>query len=152
MEPFNRASIILSTTIKNLYRLTAVKFSTSSTSVRATPGGNSSILAKLKDIVKPFTLILLSCFIFSCDSYEVKQIAVDVPSGVQVPEEMVYIPAGEFIMGHKEEPRTRLGETVVSDAYLIDRYEVSREQYKKFQPQQTFSPKSALHPVTHISY
>jgi formylglycine-generating enzyme required for sulfatase activity len=99
-----------------------------------------------------FILLLFSFFFFSCDSHEVKQIPVDVPAGVQVPEEMIYIPAGEFIMGHKEEPRTRSGETVSSDAYLIDRYEVSREQYKKFQPLHTFPPKSATYPITHVSY
>ena len=102
--------------------------------------------------MKPFTFILLSCFIFACDSYEVKQIKVDIPDGVQVPQGMVYIPAGDFIMGHKEEPRTRLGKTVSSHAYLIDRYEVSHEQYKKFHAGHSFHPKSATYPVTHVSY
>ena len=114
---------------------------------------------KLTNILKPITLVSLRflsfafiLLLFACDSYEVAQIEVDVPAGLQVPEEMVYIPAGDFIMGHKEEPRTRMGERVASDAYFIDRYEVSREQYKKFQPKYTFSPKSALYPVTHVSY
>ena len=49
--------------------------------------------------MKTFTVILLSFFIFACDSYEVKQIKVDVPDGVQIPQGMVYIPAGGFIMG-----------------------------------------------------
>lgn len=102
--------------------------------------------------MKLFTLILLSLFLFACDSYEVVQIEVKVPSGVQVPEEMIYIPAGDFIMGHEEEPRTRLGKSVSSSAYLIDRYEVSHEKYKTFQPQHKFSPKSALYPITHVSY
>ena len=91
-------------------------------------------------------------FLFACDSPEVTQIEVNVPEGVQVPEEMVYIPAGEFIMGHAEEPRTKLGQKVSSKAYLIDRYEVSREQYQKFQPKYTFTAKSGLYPVTHVSY
>ncbi|MBC8285518.1 MAG: SUMF1/EgtB/PvdO family nonheme iron enzyme [Nitrospinae bacterium] len=107
---------------------------------------------KLAIVVKPFTLLFLSFFLFACDSYEVVQIKVDVPAGVQVPEEMIYIPAGDFIMGHEEEPRTRLGKIVSSKAYFIDRYEVSREKYKKVQPQHTFSPKSALYPVTHVSF
>jgi formylglycine-generating enzyme required for sulfatase activity len=102
--------------------------------------------------VKPFILFILSFFLFACDSREVVQIKVDIPAGVQVPEEMVYIPAGDFIMGHEEEPRTQLGKTISSKAYLIDRFEVSRERYKNFQPQYTFSPKSALYPVTHVSY
>ena len=91
-------------------------------------------------------------FLFACDSPEVKQIEVNVPERLQVPEEMVYIPAGEFIMGHAEEPRTKLGQKVSSKAYLIDRYEVSREQYQKFQRKYTFPPKSGLYPVTHVSY
>ena len=48
--------------------------------------------------MKLFTLILLCCFLFACDSHEVKQIKVDVPADVQVPDGMVYIPAGDFIM------------------------------------------------------
>ena len=102
--------------------------------------------------MKLFTLILLCCFLFACDSHEVKQIKVDVPADVQVPDGMVYIPAGDFIMGHKEEPRTRLGVAVASNAYLIDRYEVSHEQYKNFRTEHNFHPKSATYPVTHVSY
>ena len=93
---------------------------------------------KLTDILKPITLVSLRflsfafiLLLFACDSYEVVQIEVDVPAGLQVPQEMVYIPAGDFIMGHKEEPGTRLGKNVASGAYFIDRYEVSREQFKK---------------------
>ena len=102
--------------------------------------------------MKLFTLILLCCFLFACDSHEVKQIKVDVPADVQVPDGMVYIPAGDFIMGHKEEPRTRLGIAVASNAYLIDRYEVSHEQYKNFRSEHSFHLKSATYPVTHVSY
>ena len=104
-------------------------------------------------------VMMFSCLIFcfllfliSCDSPGVKQIKVAVPADLQVPEGMVYIPAGEFIMGHKEEPRTRLGITVQSHAYLIDRFEVSRERYKKFRVEHSFQPKSATYPVTHVSY
>ena len=74
---------------------------------------------KLTNIFKPITLVYLRFLSFAfilllsaCDSYEVAQIEVDVPAGLQVPEEMVYIPAGDFIMGHKEEPRTRMGKSV----------------------------------------
>ena len=101
---------------------------------------------KLINIFKPITLVFLRFLSFTfillfsaCDSYEVVQIEVDVPTGLQVPEEMVYIPAGDFIMGHKEAPRTRMGKRIASDAYFIDRYEVSREQFKKFKPKYTFS-------------
>ncbi len=95
---------------------------------------------------------LLLIFLLSCDSYSVKQIPVEVPAGIVVPEEMVYIPAGEFIMGDVEEPETRGGELVQSGAYFIDRYEVSHEGYKKLLPQHSFNPKKARWPVTLVTY
>ena len=102
-------------------------------------------------IVKPFTFFFFF-FLLSCDSYEVVQIKVEIPAGIQIPEKMIYIPAGNFIMGHEEEPRTHLGKLVSSAAYFIDRYEVSHIKYKNVQPNHTFSSKSALYPVTHVSY
>ena len=108
---------------------------------------------KLTNILKPITLASLRFFsfafillLFACDSYEVAQIEVDVPAGLKVPEDMVYIPAGDFIMGHKEEPRTRLGMSVASGAYFIDRYEVTREQFKKFKPKYIFSVQVSVVP------
>ena len=99
-----------------------------------------------------FTLSLLLIFQFSCDSYSVKQIPVVVPAGFVVPEEMVYIPEGEFIMGNAEEPRTHGGKPVKSSAYLIDRYEVSHEGYNKFHPEHSFSPKKARWPVAFVMF
>ncbi len=95
---------------------------------------------------------LLLIFLLSCDSYSVKQIPVEVPAGIVVPEEMVYIPAGEFIMGDADEPGTQRGEPVRSGAYFIDRYEVSHEVYKKFLPQHSFNPEKARWPVAFVTY
>lgn len=95
-------------------------------------------------------LFVLLIFLSSCDSYSVKQIEVEVPEGVVVPEEMVYIPAGEFIMG--DTSADQAGRPVQSGAYLIDRYEVSHERYKKFRPQHSFDPKIARWPVAFVSY
>ena len=66
-------------------------------------------------------LFLFSLFVFlpSCDSYSVKQIPVVVPAGLVVPEEMVYIPAGEFIMGNAEEPRTLGGKPVIDRKSVV---------------------------------
>ncbi len=75
-----------------------------------------------------------------------------VPAGLVVPEEMVYIPAGEFIMGNAEEPGTHGGKPVTSSAYLIDRYEVSHEGYNKSHPEHSFSPKKARWPVTFVMF
>lgn len=95
---------------------------------------------------------LLLIFLISCDSHSVKQIPVKVPAGIVVPEEMVYIPAGEFIMGDADESGTQGGKPVQSGAYFIDRYEVSHEAYKKFLPQHSFNPKKARWPVVFVTY
>lgn len=48
-------------------------------------------------------------------------------------EEMVLIPAGEFIMGSDSgEPDEKPAHKVYLDAYYIDKYEVTFEQYDKF--------------------
>lgn len=97
-------------------------------------------------------LFILLIFLVSCDSRSVEQIAVEIPDGLVVPEEMVYIPAGEFIMGDEEDSRTRGGKPVESNAYLIDRYEVSHEAYKKIRPEHSYNPKKALWPLAFITF
>ena len=42
----------------------------------------------------------------SCGKEEVEQIEIHVPQGVIVPKDMVYIPSGQFIMGHPDEGTT----------------------------------------------
>ena len=92
-----------------------VKFSIFSTNVRQFEANHSIAVVMRKKpialaiIVKPYASFFFFFFLFSCDSYEVAQIKVEIPAGVQVPEKMVYIPRGDFIMGHAEEPRTELG-------------------------------------------
>ena len=51
-------------------------------------------------------LFLLGLTLLACDSHKVEQIDVEVPAGVTVPEDMVFIPSGEFIMGHPEDAKT----------------------------------------------
>jgi formylglycine-generating enzyme required for sulfatase activity len=98
-------------------------------------------------------LLVCSClFIFSCDSHEVEQIPVQVPKGVHVPEGMVYIPAGEFVMGHRDDPRTAGGRKVSTDAYFIDKYEVSRGDYQAFKHRKSFDPKWARFPVVRVTH
>ncbi len=97
-------------------------------------------------------LFLLLIFLSSCDSRSVKQISVEFPTGIVVPDGMVYIPAGEFIMGDAEEPGTQGGKLVKSSAYLIDLYEVSHEDYEKFRPEHSFHPKRARWPVALVTY
>ncbi|MBT5868559.1 MAG: SUMF1/EgtB/PvdO family nonheme iron enzyme [Nitrospinaceae bacterium] len=99
-----------------------------------------------------FVLFLFLNFLISCDSYSVKQIPVEVPAGVVVPKEMVYVPAGEFIMGSDEQPATQGRKLIKSGAYLIDRYEMSHEAYNKFHPEHSFITKKALWPMAHVSF
>ena len=99
-----------------------------------------------------FVLVLLSFLLLSCDPHEVKQIQVQIPKEVTVPEGMVYIPSGDFVMGHPDEPRSEGGRTVATDAYFIDKYEVSRGEYQAFKPRQSFNPKWARFPVVRVTY
>ena len=101
-------------------------------------------------------LVLVHLFfvlIFSaCSERKVEQIEVKVPKNVSVPEGMVYIPSGEFVMGHADEPRTKGGRKVQAQAFLIDKYEVTNERYKSFKPSHTFGKGKGKYPLTHINY
>ena len=77
----------------------------------------------------PCVVFLLGFILLSCDSHKVEQIQVEIPPGVTVPDGMVYIPAGGFVMGHADDPRTEGGQTVITDAYFIDTYEVTRPRF-----------------------
>lgn len=106
----------------------------------------------MKDRIYMIRLFFILIFLSSCDSYSVKQIPVKIPAGLGVPEEMVYIPAGEFIMGDAEEPNTRGGKSVMSHAFFIDRYEMSHETFKEMRPEHSFHPKKAHWPVAFVAY
>lgn len=55
-----------------------------------------------------------------------------VPSGAPVPpENMVYVPSGEFIAGLSESKNYPL-QKISLDAFFIDKYEVTNEQYLEF--------------------
>ncbi|UCD56843.1 MAG: SUMF1/EgtB/PvdO family nonheme iron enzyme, partial [Candidatus Hydrogenedentota bacterium] len=88
--------------------------------------------------------------------------------------EMVYVPGGEFSMGNNDDsdadnmpvdPSRREGvsrfvllaaekpEHVVNvKPFLIDKYEVTNAEYKKFKPTHNFAPEKASHPVTGVSW
>ena len=92
------------------------------------------------------------CWLISCSDSNVDQIFVQVPPHVKVPKEMVYIPAGEFRYGHAEDSKTALGRKVFLKAYLIDRYEMQRGEYKKFKPDFKVSPGKETFPVSWIPF
>jgi formylglycine-generating enzyme required for sulfatase activity len=89
-------------------------------------------------------------------------------------QEMVYVPAGEFRMGNDDDsdaenmpvdPSRREGvsrlvllaaekpeHVVYVDAFLMDRYEVTNAEFKRFKPDHGFAPDKANYPVTGISW
>lgn len=86
------------------------------------------------------------------------------PTDLSVPEGMVYIPAGEFIMGTNTRWEDESPEHVVYlDAYFIDRYEVTNAAYQHFVEATGARPPGhwrggmypaalADHPVTYVSW
>ncbi len=97
-------------------------------------------------------LLFLVSLLVSCTDDSVQQIEVKVPKGVNVPQGMVYIPPGKFIMGHKSDPKTLGGKEVSLKGFLIDRYEVSQKEYLKFKPEHVPIKGKKSFPVSHVSY
>lgn len=57
----------------------------------------------------------------------------DIQQLLNTPENMAFVPAGEFIMGTQSEfSNERPRRKVYLDAYFIDKYEVTNAEYKKF--------------------
>ncbi len=65
---------------------------------------------------------------------------------------MVYIPEGEFTYGHREDPKTALGKKIALKAFLIDRYETQRGDYRKFKPDYQFTPGKEKFPVVLVTF
>ena len=101
---------------------------------------------------RPWLLSFLCCWLFSCSDNSVEQIPVTVPPGTPVPADMVYIPEGEFVYGHPEAPKTELGRKVHLEAYLIDRYEVSRGTYRKFRIEYAVRSGKEKFPVVNMTW
>ena len=103
--------------------------------------------------MKYFLLFAFSLmFFFACEKDGVEQINVIIPESIVVPEDMVYIPSGNFIMGHPDDPETKRGEAIIQEAFLIDRFEVTNEQFSFFNPSYTFHPKKARFPVSMVTF
>ncbi len=98
-------------------------------------------------------LVSITFFIISCQSEKIPELNLPIPPpGVIVPKEMVYVPDGEFIMGHPDHGKTVRGKKVYTHAYLIDKFEVTNEQYKKFDPTYRYPEGQSNYPATYISY
>ena len=102
------------------------------------------------------TLCYLTSIIFSiisCQSEKIPELNLPAPPpGVIVPKEMVYIPEGEFIMGHPDHSKTMRGKKIRTHAYLIDKFEITNGQFKQFDPTYQYSEGQENFPATHISY
>jgi len=69
-----------------------------------------------------------------------------------IPLEMILVPGGEYNIGCNE-PRLKHPERkYVISSFLIDRYPVTNQQWRRFQPQFTFAKGLENHPVVNISY
>ena len=71
----------------------------------------------------------------------------------EVPQGMVLVPAGEFICGEKgrspdESPRRK----IFLDAFYIDKYEVTNEEFKKVFPDHSFAAGLERFPATGVSW
>ena len=97
-------------------------------------------------------VVFLLIFFFACGKDGVEQIKVNIPEGIIVPADMVYIPSGNFIMGHPDYPETKKGEVITQEAFLIDRFEVTREQFSAFNQGYDFHPQKARFPVSMVTF
>ncbi len=78
--------------------------------------------------------------------------AISTPSNVDVPPDMVLIPAGEFQMGSnytKIDGTEKLVYTVYVDAFYIDKYPVTNAQYKAFLSENPQWQKDNIHEDYH---
>ena len=74
-----------------------------------------------------FQILYLAVAIAGCLDNEPK--TNESPAFIGNDEDMVLIPAGEFVMGNEDEKTAHI---VYLDAYYIDRYPVTNAQYRKF--------------------
>ena len=71
-----------------------------------------------------------------------------VKNSIEVPEGMVYVPAGSFIMGSNDgDPDERPQQIAATGAYFIDRYEVSNAEFARFDPAYKFLEGKENYPV-----
>jgi len=97
-------------------------------------------------------VVFFLIFFLACGKDGVEQIKVNTPEGITVPADMVYIPSGNFIMGHPDYPETKKEEVITQEAFLIDRFEVTREQFSIFNSDYSFHPQKAWFPVSMVTF
>ena len=66
---------------------------------------------------------------------------------------MIYIPAGEFLMGDDDGPENvRPAHQIFLQGFLIDAYEVTNYQYKQFDPAHHYPQGLELYPVVNVTW
>ena len=100
-----------------------------------------------------FQILYLAVAIAGCQQPKTNE----PPAFIGSDEDMVLIPAGDFVMGHEDE---KTAHVIYLDAYYIDRYPVTNAQYRKFMAATSHSPSLHLndtrfnqpdHPVVGLS-
>ena len=74
--------------------------------------------------------------------------------GGQVPMPLVFVPAGEFMMGSNngEENERAVHKVVITRPFYLGKYEVMQEQWEKITGKNPSVPKGAKHPVNNVSW
>ena len=71
----------------------------------------------------------------------------------KTPTGMVFVPAGKFLMGaNKASPDERPQREVMVDAFYIDKYEVTNEEFKGVVPSHAYADGRGRYPVTGVSF
>ena len=120
---------------------------------------------KFKEVRTLFVLLMLTLLVFACreraDSPLVGPLPIHTITTPKDEAVMVYVPAGEFLMGTSDAdieyykeifPLRRITRfdnerpqrTVFVDAFYIDKYEVTNKQYKQFLAETGYTPKHYL--------
>ena len=98
---------------------------------------NNDLLSLYTKIGLPIAIMVLMITCAACSNSPTSEDEQDkeVPDLGKILKDMVFIPAGDFMMGSPEGEGAfdeHPQHTVYLDAYYIDKYEVTNAQFKKF--------------------
>ena len=120
---------------------------------------------KFNEVRILFVLLILTLLVFACRERSSSPLVGPLPiQTITTPKDeavMVYVPAGEFLMGTSDADIERFKEifplrniarfdnerpqrTVFVDTFYIDKYEVTNKQYKQFLSETGYKPKHYL--------
>ena len=73
-------------------------------------------------------------------------------SGYAYSSQMVDVPAGEFVMGDNADDYALMEKKLWLEAFSIDQFEVTHEEFAQLFPQHIFWKKSGTHPATNMTW